>query len=63
MTTPDATEMVAGPAVFKVARATPFLMGASTVLVPLLSAAVKVTTVPSETGFPVQSRTGSVSNR
>src|SRR5581483_2886665 len=43
------------------ALAMPFLMRASTVLLPVLSFWVKVTIVPSGTALPVQSRTGSVS--
>src|SRR5215471_12995974 len=59
-TTPEATEISASPEIRRVARATPCLTGASMVLLPLLSLAVKVMTVPSETGFPAQSWTASV---
>src|SRR5450759_3780719 len=52
--------MVAGPAKPISVRATPFLMGASTVVRPSLSNLVNVTIVPSGTEFPRQSRTGSV---
>src|SRR5947207_10279190 len=60
-TTPDATEMRAGPETAISTRATPRLIGASTVVLPLASVLEKLTTVPSGTKFPLQSRTGSVS--
>src|SRR5580765_3064198 len=60
ITTPEATETT--PRDDNIcARATPCLTGASTVLFPLSSVLVKVTTVPSGTRFPEQSRTGPVS--
>src|SRR4051812_36335585 len=58
--TPDAAEITTDPLARIVARATSCLTGASTELVSLPPLAVKVTTVPSGTGFPEQSRTGSV---
>src|SRR5207302_4838741 len=61
MTTPEAAEITTGPVVVIRACATSCLIGASTVLVSLPFFAVNVTTVPSGTGFPEQSRTGSVS--
>src|SRR5215472_10094911 len=61
VTTPEATEMIAFPVMGSSVRATPFLTGASTVLLPLLSTAVKETTVPSGTLLLRQSFTGSVS--
>src|SRR6266700_710142 len=61
ITTPEATDMTARDEAVIWARATPCLMGASTVLFPVLSVLVKVTIVPSGTAFPEQSRTGSVS--
>src|SRR5215471_7974081 len=61
VTTPEATEMIAFPVMGSSVRATPFLTGASTVLLPLLSTAVKETTVPSGTLFLRQSFTGSAS--
>src|SRR5467141_3464591 len=60
-TTPDATEMRAGPETAISTCATPRLIGASTVVFPLASVLVKLTTVPSGTKLPLQSRTGSVS--
>ena len=53
--------MTTGPVAMICARATPCLIGASTVLVSFPPFAVNVTTVPSGTGLPEQSRTGSVS--
>src|SRR5579862_892854 len=61
ITTPDAADITTGPSAISCARATPCLIGASTVLVSFPSLAVNVTTVPSGTGLPAQSRTGSVS--
>src|SRR6185437_7128073 len=63
MTTPEATEMVAGPGILSSTCAISFLTGTSTVLSPAGLLAVKVTTVPSETGLPLQSRTGAVCTR
>src|SRR5439155_23736332 len=63
VTTPEATKILAPPFIGTCTRATPRLMGASTVVLPLASTLVKLTTVPSETAFPLQSRTGSVSTK
>src|ERR1044071_324899 len=60
-TTPAAMVMVALSEAGSSARAVPFLMRESTVLLPLLSVWIKVTIVPSGTGLPLQSRIGSVS--
>src|ERR1051326_3252141 len=60
-TTPAAMVMVALSAAGSSARAVPFLMRESTVLLPLLSVWIKVTIVPSGTGLPLQSRIRSVS--
>src|SRR5438270_4308028 len=60
-TTPAATVMVALSDAGSSARAVPFLMRASTVLLPVLSFWMNVTMVPSGTGLPLQSRIGSVS--
>src|SRR5579872_1035272 len=59
--TPDAAEIETGPFARMVARATSCLTGASTEPVSPPLFAVNVTTVPSGTGLPEQSRTGSVS--
>src|SRR5438067_10538567 len=60
-TTPEATVIVAFGAAGRSARATPRFTRASTVLRPRESVWMKVTIVPSGTGLPLQSRTGSVS--
>src|SRR6478609_6889697 len=60
-TTPAAMVIVALSEAGSSARAVPFLMRESTVLLPLLSVWMKVTIVPSGTGLPLQSRIGSVS--
>src|SRR5581483_6201546 len=60
VTTPEATVMRAFPEIGICTRAMPRLMGASTVVFPEESVLVKLTTVPSGTAFPLQSRTGSV---
>src|SRR5437764_2588343 len=59
-TTPEATDMVALSESGNSARAMSRLMRASTVLRPAESTAVKVTMVPSGSGLPEQSFTGSV---
>src|SRR5579864_524577 len=59
--TPAATSMVALSEAGSSTLATPFLMRASTVLLPSLSVSVNVTMVPSGTALPEQSRIGSVS--
>src|SRR5215469_1989325 len=61
ITTPEAADTTTGPLAKIRARATSCLMGASTVLVSFPFFAVNVTIVPSGTGLPEQSRTGSVS--
>src|SRR5581483_6957328 len=61
MTTPDATDIVAPCWMGMTVRATPRLIGASTVLLPSGPIAVKLTMVPSGSALPLQSRTGSVS--
>src|SRR5438309_2091910 len=61
VTTPDATVIRDGPDTGSSTRATPFFTGASTVVFPLGPTCVKLTTVPSGTALPLQSRTGSVS--
>src|ERR1700756_873362 len=58
--TPEATEIVASPSAGISTLATPRLIGASTVVLPVTSTLLKVTTVPSGTALPLQSRTGSV---
>src|SRR5215470_9864716 len=60
VTTPDATRMRALPSTGICTRAIPRFTGASTVVLPVLSVLVKLTTVPSGTGLPLQSRIGSV---
>src|SRR5215469_7480274 len=61
--TPDATETTTGPDASRVARAISCFTGASTKLTSWPFFAVNVTIVPSGTGLPEQSRTGSVSTR
>src|SRR5581483_7298267 len=63
VTTPEATLMRAPPSTGISTLATPRLIGTSTVVFPPASLLVKLTTVPSGTGLPEQSRTGSVSTR
>src|SRR5579863_2374033 len=60
ITTPEAAEIEVAPEASICACAIPRLMGASTELFPFALVAVKVTIVPSGTGLPAQSRTGSV---
>src|SRR5690349_7138734 len=61
--TPDAAETTTVPDTIRAARATSCFTGASTKLTSWPFLAVKVTMVPSGTGLPEQSRTGSVSTR
>src|SRR5206468_9531747 len=63
VTTPEATVIRARPSTGISTFATPRLMGTSTVVLPASSTLVKLTTVPSGTELPEQSRTGSVSTR
>src|SRR5205814_8459875 len=63
VTTPDATVTRARPFIGISIFVTPRLIGTSTVVFPAASLIVKLTTVPSGTAFPEQSRTGSVSMR
>src|SRR5690348_13522724 len=63
VTTPEATVIRARPSIGISTFATPRLIGTSTVVLPAESDFVKLTTVPSGTALPEQSRTGSVSIR